>query len=342
MPRPPKVQYDDVARSCVRIISKGKHPSIDAIYDDLGRIGSRSTIHKHRQTFLEQFERAGLSMLPSALPEALIPVFEDLWSQAILHAGKSYQEHEAGYESRISDLELSARNQEAVIAEQKESIATLKQELRLAYQEKADANKALREAESTNLGQKAIIDALRADKDTLNERLATERKAADRRYDLAQQDWVAERAAFKETIEALKKSARESEEKQNRLTDYWTMQVADARDQVTEMKQQLREAKEAHQADLSLERTRIAQLTKQADRLTDDLERLRQQLLESEDDNVELRKLNQSLNEELDLLKPDLEQRRSEVLDLRKAIEVLERKNSDLSGKIADLGNSRK
>lgn len=329
-----------MARSCVRIISKGKHPSIDAIYEDLGRIGSRSTIHKHRQTFLEQFEKTGLSMLPSALPESLIPAFEEIWSQAILHAGNSYQEHEAEYEKRIADSEQLAQERAASIADLEKVVASLKQDIRQAYQEREDALDSLREAEAAIAGQKAVIESLRSDKDALNEKLADERREADRRYDLAHQDWLAERATFKETIDTLKQSSRESEEKQERLTDYWTMQVADARDQVAEFKQQMREAKEAHHADLQMERTRIAQLSRQNEQLTNQVDRLQRQLDDCVSEKAEQGKELHHLREAGAALARDLEESERVRQEQAEQLETVEQEKRDLQGRLDDIGGA--
>ena len=278
MPRPPKIHYEDVARACVRIIGRGKHPSYDAVYEEVGRLGSKSTIQKHRNTFLEKFQQSGLSMLPASLPEALIPAIEDLWSTALLEASKAYNEHEAAYEKKLSALQDQLREAEEKAAAQDKMLEDRQRELRLAYEAKSKMADEVRDAQSKLRGQEAVTETLRADKDALHRKLADERAEADRRFDLASQDWAAERAVFKDSIDTLKANSKESEEQQLQLTDYWAMQVADARDRVSEIKDLMREEKERFHADLSIERARTAQLSAQNDRLTAEIERLQVRL----------------------------------------------------------------
>ena len=42
MGRPATVELEDVARAATRLISQGKRPTVDAIYDEVGRRGSRA------------------------------------------------------------------------------------------------------------------------------------------------------------------------------------------------------------------------------------------------------------------------------------------------------------
>jgi|GEM_PF-5037153 len=273
MPREAKVKYEDIARACVRIIGRGKHPTIDAVYEEVGRISSRSTINRLRNEFLENFQKQGIGMLPASMPEALIPAVEDFWAIALVEAGKSYSEYEQAYEEKLAGLEDQLSEIKETVAVQEKMLEDRQRELRLAYEAKTSMAEELGDVQSKLKGRDAIVDRLRNDKDQLNQKLADERAEADRRYDKAAQDWEAERSTFKETLETLKATSRESEAKQERLTDYWTVQVQDARDQVSDVKERMREEKERFLGDQSLDRARIAQMSKQIDRLTVDLDK---------------------------------------------------------------------
>ena len=273
MPREAKVKYDDVARACARIIGRGKNPTVDAVYEEVGRVGSRSTLNKLRNEFLEKFQAQGLSMLPSALPEALVPAVEDIWSVALMEAGKSYTEHEKAYETKLDAQAEQLSEIKETLAVQEKMLQDRQRELRLAYEEKANYQATRDRLLAQMRGQEESLDRLREDKDRLNKKLADERTEADRRFDQAAQDWATEKVTFKEALETLKEQSRESDQKQERLTDYWAVQVQDARDQVGEVKERMREEKTRYHNDLSLERTRTAQLSKHNDRLTMDLDR---------------------------------------------------------------------
>ncbi|MDC9612103.1 hypothetical protein, partial [Pseudoalteromonas sp. GABNS16H] len=162
--------------------------------------------------------------------------------------------------------------------------------------------------------QEALIDRLRGDKDRLNQKLADERTEADRRYDQAREDWEREKQAFVDALDALKRSSAESEAKQERLTDYWTMQVADSREQVAETKQRMNEEKERHTEELALERKRAGQFSNQVDRLlgehdamearltakNEESQDLRCQLNSAQDNYIQLKSYQGNLQQEMD------------------------------------------
>ncbi|OLF81893.1 hypothetical protein AWH63_10135 [Marinobacter sp. C18] len=318
MPREAKVTYEDIARACVRIIGRGKPATVDAVYEEVGRISSRSTINRLRNEFLENFQKQGLSVLPAALPEGLIPAIEEFWSVARLEAGRSYSEQESQYEARLSDAADQLTGAQETIAVQEKMLQDRQRELRLAHEAKTDVSEKLVSATTDLRAQEALIDRLREDKDRLNQKLADERTEADRRYDQAREDWEREKQAFVDALEALKKSSAESEAKQERLTDYWTMQVADSREQVSEVKQRMQEEKERHNQDLSLERKRGGQLSNQVDRLLGEREDLEGRLTEKEDELRVQGAQNQELNEHItDLIGQcaDLKERLQKALD---------------------------
>lgn len=274
--RPPKVTYDDVARACTRLISQGRHPTLDAIYEDVGRVGGRTTIAKHRKHFLEQFEKSGLAMLPSSFPEALVPIFEDVWNQSILHAGQRYKEVEADLESRMTALAEKAEDADRALVAETRKLDTVQTELAQTVRDLQSTTDDLASSKSECLRLQRLIDQLREDKERLNERIAQERDDANRRMDQAREEWAIEKAAFKDAVENLKTLSQASEDKQVRLTDYWTIQADDLRNQVRDLKAELKASKERHHTDLSIERTRIAQLINQIERLEADNRSLRE------------------------------------------------------------------
>ncbi|MFB2351272.1 DNA-binding protein, partial [Priestia megaterium] len=88
-----------------------------AIYEEVGRRGSRTTLNKHLRTFLEDFGKRGLSALPSAIPEDLIPIVKDFWAQALVQAGKRYEKERVRWQDDLTAKDQAMDDLKAVIAE---------------------------------------------------------------------------------------------------------------------------------------------------------------------------------------------------------------------------------
>jgi chromosome segregation ATPase len=272
MPRPPVITYEDVARACVRLIGRAKHPSADALYEELGRKGSKSTIHKHQKEFLKKFQEKGVAMLPSALPETLLPAIEEFWSEALLMAGKNYAKHEEEWARRLQEMEEKLEQHQETIDKQASALEKSRRELEEVHKEKVAADEHAADLKSQLRTANSLVESLRSDKERLYEQIDRERKDSQARFDRAKEDHQAERETLKEALESLKEQRREDNEKQERLTDYWAIQVDDARNTTASIRQELVAEKKAHTRDLNIERTKIGELSNQLERIRDELQ----------------------------------------------------------------------
>lgn len=288
MPRDAAITYEDVARACVRLIGRAKHPSVDALYEELGRRGSKTTVHKHQKAFLKQFQEQGMSMLPAALPEALLPAIEEFWSEALLSAGKTYSEHEQEWAGKLADMERQLEEKNAAMAKQAEALEQSRLDLEAVHQEKVTAEEHAADLKSQLRNKDSLVESLRSDKERLYDQIRHEREEAQLRHDRTVEDHLAERETLKEALESLKEQRRADNEKQEKLTDYWAMQVADARDQMSAIKEDLANAKKAHSRDLSIEQTKVADLANRLERARDSLEESQQAQLDLSKENAEI------------------------------------------------------
>jgi chromosome segregation ATPase len=133
------VTFEDFKRSWMRITSKGKHATLDAIYEDLGRRGSKSTLQKYRTRLLEELSDKGTEILPATIPPDMVPLIEEFFTKSVAIAGEVYQAHR-------KDLE---------------------RQLESAFTENADLVSDLKESERIRAEQQSVIEALHNDKESL-------------------------------------------------------------------------------------------------------------------------------------------------------------------------------
>ncbi len=263
MGRPATVELEDVARAATRLISQGKRPTVDAIYEEVGRRGSRTTLNKHLRTFLEDFGKRGLSALPSAIPEALLPVVEDFWAQALVQASERYEKERTRWQDDLAAKDQAMDDLKAVIAERDALLAD-----RDRFIQEQSARISALEAELTaNMdlvrAEKSLITDLKADKQRLNSLVLDEREQAESRLQAAKEDWARERASLERVAEDARqladdarKQMAEAEATHNKLTDYWIVKVDDARQQVSELKERHADDKKRWESDLLLQTRR--------------------------------------------------------------------------------------
>jgi chromosome segregation ATPase len=288
MTRTPSLTYDDVARASTRLIGRGARLTIDALYDELGRRGSRSTIHKHYKTFLEEFSERGMAVIPSAIPEPLVPIIEDFWTNALLMAGQGFDEERALHEQAIDDAKVVQTDQlkrihqlEALLDERETLLSQKSQQL-------ATKDEVIRELEEVNTSKDSWIDELKRDKEALGERLKLEREHWSDRLDAANEDWRRHR-------EQLEKEARDVEErnlrdqaKYDRLVDHWMIQLDDAREHISALKLQHKEDQDRLRAEAQLERKRADRFAAQQSTLEGRIETLEIELASSQGRLVEV------------------------------------------------------
>jgi len=261
------ISYEDVSRAATRLIGRGAKVTIDALYEQLGRRGSRTTIHKHHKTFLKTFSEQGMTMLPSALPEALVPLVEDFWNQAVLAAGVGFDNERADYDHRIAELG-GAINQRAERIQQLETLLDERETLLTQKSQQLDQrDRTIGDLERWVEGKEAEVGELKHDKQALETRLAEERVHWSERYDAAKSDWDRQMGA--------------DQIKHERLVDHWMLQLDDARQHISDLKLRHHEDRERLQGEVRLEKARAdrfatdqAKLEKRIDALVSDCEQL--------------------------------------------------------------------
>lgn len=289
MGRPSAVDEKDVARAAVRLIGQGAKPTVDAVREAVGGRGSRTTIHKHLKAFLDDFSRRGLTVLPSSIPEPLLPIIEDFWSQALAKAGERYDEDRGGWESQIGELNAVIDSRNSVIVE-RDALLTDRERF-IGQQQRAieGLETEVEQLSGVVADQGEVVADLKRDKGRLSDQVKSEREQAQLRMDQALEDWARERAQLERAVEDSRKQFADSEQKMNTLTDYWIMQVEDARQRVSEQKERHAQDRNLWDANAKLERARadrLAQTVSEYERRVDVAET---ELVEAEGRVSELR-----------------------------------------------------
>lgn len=263
MARPSIIEFDDVSRASVRLISQGKRPTVDAVYEAVGRRGSRTTINKHLKAFLESFKEKGFSALPSAIPEDLVPIINDFWAQALVQAGKGYEEERKAWEQKFKSQQEEIQRLNSVI-DQRDTLLSDRDQF--IHQQEANINT----LEGNVVAAKDLVRArelqiadLIEDKRRMDRILSGEREEARHQLEVASESWARERSSLERIAKEARQAAEdartqmsEAEATHNRLTDYWIMEVDDARQQVNELKERQIEEKKRWEADLLLQTRR--------------------------------------------------------------------------------------
>ncbi|ONF42544.1 hypothetical protein BTO32_15155 [Marinobacter lutaoensis] len=268
MARPPAITYEDVARACVRIISNRKYASVDAIYEEVGRRGSKSTILKHQKRFFDDFKNKGLTTLPSSIPEEIVPIIEDFWNQALQKAGERFNELEKGWEKEVAEATQTIAQQSDRIAQLERELDDRKKALAEQYQKRATTEDALDAATRTISKHELTIHAQQQEIQSLNQRINALQDDHAIRLDAMRKEHAEQLKALKDALDEVTERSKRDEEKQVRMVDYWMLQVDHARTQMSELKSQMREEKERYAADLKIERTKVIRLSQDLDDAT--------------------------------------------------------------------------
>lgn len=263
MGRKPVIDKDDVARAATRLISQGERPTVDAVHEGVGKRGSRTTVHNLLKAFLKEFGEKGMNALPSSIPEPLIPIVEDFWAQALVQAGSRYDADRETYTQEIESLKQELDKRDAVIREREEEIKK-RDDLLLDRERFIDQQHRTIEVQSREMdqlkqvvaGHERVIENLKDDKARLWTQIQEERKTAQARFDGAEENWARQQVQLEQAANDAKVQLAEGQEKMNTLTDYWIMQVDDARQQMRELKERHEEDKKRWEGDLLLQSRR--------------------------------------------------------------------------------------
>lgn len=302
----------DVARAATRLISQGKRPTVDAVHEEVGRRGSRTTVNNLLRAFLDEFGKQGLRALPSAIPEALVPIIEDFWAQALVKASERYDEDRQDWDREMDALKAQVAAKETVIGERDALLMDREQYIDQQSRLLEDRLGEIRQFKQIHQANEVVIDDLKRDKTRLTQQLAQERDQAQQRYDQAQEDWARERAILERAAEDARNQLAEDNEKNLRLADHWMLQLDDARQHVTELKERHQEDRKRWEGDMRLEKAR-------ADRLSGTVSEYERKVADLE------AKLEASVESE-SRLKQDYEALERRVEEQQRLIEQLEQK----------------
>ena len=262
--RPASFSPNDVARIATRLIGQGKNPTVDSVHEQLGRRGSRTTVNNYLKAFRDEFKERGLTALPSAIPEPLIPIIEDFWAHALVKAGERYDEErqsvEQGRQAEQEAYNAVHSEQIGIIDEQAALLQDREQFISEQARTVSELEQQVRTLKSLLSGYEETILDLKRDKSRLSDQLDEERQESHRRFDQAKEDWYRERATLRQSVDDARKQLSEDNEKNARLADHWMLQLDDARQQVRELKERHQEDKQRWEADIKLERARADRL----------------------------------------------------------------------------------
>lgn len=256
MARPSVISYDDVKRAAIRLIGAGKNATIEAIHLEVGSRGSRTTVHRFRQEFLEELQEKGMNVLPAKFPEVLVPLVEEFWTQAIHRAGEAFGEERESLERAVE---------------------TAQQEGQAAQQALVDAKALQEKAQALNHTQSHRIAQLERDLDLTNQHVAdwkrqalAHQEALDRaqvesaeRYDALEQqrklegeEWRREREHLQTELQAAQDRVRNESERTQKQLDYWMLKFDEMRGAFSEAVEQRKQDQKRHDAERLLAQKR--------------------------------------------------------------------------------------
>lgn len=140
MIRKPRLTYEEVARAIVSLLRKGQNPSLDAIHEAVGNRGSRTTVHKFKNQWMERLgQQDAVNLLPATVPKELMPMIDELWGVAVDQAGRAHAEDKAALESMASRAREAEHEQAAALEDTRQALL----ETRHALEREKDRSRAL-------------------------------------------------------------------------------------------------------------------------------------------------------------------------------------------------------
>lgn len=221
--------YEDFKRSWMRITANGRHASLDAIYEDLGRRGSKSTLQKYRVALLKELSDKGAEILPATIPPDMVPLIEEFFTKSVAIAGEVYQSHR-------KDLE---------------------RQLEQAFTERTDVKGDLKESERIRREQASLIESLQGDKEklqasvhtkntnliamsekkaVLESEIESQRKLHEKELEHINQEAGARYQSLKDRLEGVQRQANDEKARADKAVkqsdgnaDYFLLQIDDER-----------------------------------------------------------------------------------------------------------------
>lgn len=267
--RPAVISYDDVKRVAIRLISKGRQATIDAIHSELGHRGSRTTVHKHRLAFFEELQQRGVQVLPASLPEALIPLIEDFWTQAVQRAGEAFGDERTALEGRAHELAGQLAAAEAATA-QKEACVETQQQLIEKLTEQVSA---LQDESATHQAYaKDYSEQLAKSQDRFaayRRQISDERAVQEQLQGTERAEWQREKEHLEAELEAANARLSIEVKRSDDQATYWYKQVDNARLDLARMDEQRQQEVHRLESELLIGRKREESLARRMGKLED-------------------------------------------------------------------------
>jgi chromosome segregation ATPase len=221
--------YEDFKRSWMRITAKGRHASLDAIYEDLGRRGSKSTLQKYRVALLKELSDKGAEILPATIPPDMVPLIEEFFTKSVAIAGEVYQSHRKDLERQLeqafterTDVEENLKESERIRREQASLIESLQDD-----KEKLQASV---HTKNTNLI------AMSEKKAVLESEIESQRKLHERELEHISQEAGARYQSLKDRLEGVQRQANDEKTRADKAVkqadnnaDHFLLQIEDER-----------------------------------------------------------------------------------------------------------------
>ena len=254
----PGVTYEQAECIFIKILAQGEALSAQSARLTFGS-GSNSTWSKHLGKFREEQREKQLVSLPETLPEALVPVLETIWVQAVNKAGEQFVQDREAFNHKMTEL-----------GEQLQALQSRYDHLETDCAEANELHKkAVRQSEKQAVDLLEKEDLIRQ----LNEKLENERQRCrntEKRVAELQQDIVEQQEKSLQGMQAMDlkfqhetKRNEEAEAKWMQLYDSAKLEIKKAEKEVTSLKKKLTESKAAQQHSEKLVRENQKLLTKQ-------------------------------------------------------------------------------
>lgn len=226
----PLVTYEDFKRSWMRITAKGRHASLDSIYEDVGRQSSKSTLQKYRNRLLAELNDKGVEILPATIPPDMVPLIEEFFTKSVAIAAQSYQ-------ADRNDLERQIERARSEAIELQETL----NEANRIKREQADLLESLQNAKShlqDELEQKqSDFVAVSEQRSSLSERIdrlkelhKSEMAALRQHHEAQQQDWELKLRASERHLNEQTDRANQAIIRADKNADYFLLQIRDEKD----------------------------------------------------------------------------------------------------------------
>lgn len=285
MSRPSVISYEDVKRVCLRLLGSKGSATVDAIYEGLGRKGSKTTINNHRRQFFSELAEKGTNILPASLPKELVPLVEEWWIQALDKAGEAFSEDRERLEAKMKALadEATVKHEEALRYQNLLS----QRDIKIEHQGQALVTMSERNVDLRDTVEKLerqLQQALASHEQMLNQ-FEQERREQAELFERERSEWRRDRDHLQTELESSLNREEAEHDRNLKQVDYWILQVDQERTRVATIEGERKQDAKRFQDELLLNRkreesmsVRLGKFEQRIEELSSDKERLQEQL----------------------------------------------------------------